>query len=77
MIAKNDRRGRRAARPAARSPLYELLALGYALLVERELLGAYRDAWRALPGARRRRAALQARRRARPPFGLLPPRQPG
>jgi GT2 family glycosyltransferase len=53
---------------------YEAAALGYALVVERGLLGAYRDAWRALPGALRRRRAIQARRRARPPFGLVAPR---
>jgi len=53
---------------------YELLALAYALVVERDLLRAYADAARALPGARRRRRAVRARRRARPPFGLEPPR---
>jgi len=53
---------------------YEVAALGYALVVERALLGAYRDAWRALPGALRRRRQVQARRRARPPFGLRPRR---
>ena len=53
--------------------LYEVLALGHVLLRERFLLGGYRDAWRALPAARRRRAQVQARRRVqRPPFGLTP-----
>ena len=53
---------------------YEVLALGHALLRERHLLGGYRDAWRLLPGARRRRAAVQAQRRvAVPPFGLRAP----
>jgi GT2 family glycosyltransferase len=54
---------------------YEALALGHVLLRERHLLQGYRDAWRLLPAARRRRAVLQARRaRRRPPFGLTPPR---
>ena len=54
--------------------LYELLALGHVLLRERTLLGGYADAWRGLPGARRRRRAVQARRRVdRVPFGLRPP----
>jgi GT2 family glycosyltransferase len=52
---------------------YEVLALGHALLRERDLLGGYRDAWRLLPAARRRRRAIQGRRRvSRPPFGLRP-----
>lgn len=72
MIAKNDRLGD-LLRDLPHVLLYEISALGYALVVERELLGAYADAWRALPGARRRRAALQPRRRGRPPYGLLPP----
>lgn len=72
MIAKNDRLAD-VARDLPHLLLYEVLALGYALLVERELLRAYADAWRALPATRRRRAALQPRRRARPPYGLLPP----
>jgi GT2 family glycosyltransferase len=50
---------------------WEVLALGHVLLRERHLLAAYRDAWRALPAARRRRRELRARRRvAMPPFGL-------
>lgn len=54
---------------------YELLALGHVLLRERHLLLGYRDAWRLLPGARRRRRVIQARRRvASPPFGLRPAR---
>jgi GT2 family glycosyltransferase len=53
---------------------YELLALGHALLRERHLLAGYREAWRLLPAARRRRRCVQARRRsALPPFGLRPP----
>ena len=55
---------------------YELLALGHVVLRERHLLGGYRDAWRLLPGARRRRRLIQARRRvASPPFGLRPARR--
>ncbi len=73
MVAKNDA-ARDVARDLPQLLAYELLALVYAVVVERELLGAYRDAWRALPGARRRRALIQARRTARAPFGLVPPR---
>ena len=73
MIAKNDRPAD-VLRDLPHFVVYEVLALAYALIVERELLGAYREAWRLLPGARRRRAALQPRRRARPPYGLVPPR---
>ena len=52
---------------------YETAQLGYVLLRERYLLAGYADAWRALPGARRRRREIQARRAVeRPPFGLLP-----
>jgi GT2 family glycosyltransferase len=50
---------------------YEVLALGHALLRERHLLRGYRDAWRLLAGARRRRRAVQPRRVVElPPFGL-------
>ena len=53
---------------------YEAVAFGYTLLRERHLLSAYGEAWRALPGARRRRAEVQSRRAVnRPPFGLVPP----
>jgi GT2 family glycosyltransferase len=52
---------------------YELLALGHALLRERTLLAAYRDAVRLLPATRRRRTASAAARRVVPPFGLRPP----
>ena len=72
MIAKNDRAAD-VLRDLPAIAAYELLALAYALVTERALLGAYREAWELLPGARRRRRALQPRRRARPPFGLLPP----
>jgi hypothetical protein len=62
------------ARDLPRVAAYELLAFGYALVAERHLLGAYRDAARLMPGARRRRHALRDRRRARgasaPPLGL-------
>jgi GT2 family glycosyltransferase len=53
---------------------YELGALGFALLRERELLGGYRDFWALRRGAARRRRVVQSRRRVRrPPFGLTPP----
>jgi GT2 family glycosyltransferase len=70
MMAKNDSWAE--LRPdLARIALYEVLALGHALLRERELLGAYAEARRRLPRARARRRAIQARRRVdRVPFGL-------
>jgi GT2 family glycosyltransferase len=73
MIVKNEtRRGLR--RDGLLIVGYELLAFGHALLRERHLLGGYREAWRLLPGARRRRAQIQPRRRVElPPFGLRPP----
>jgi GT2 family glycosyltransferase len=50
---------------------YEVLAIGHVLLRERHLLAGYREAWRLLPAARRRRLWIQARRRTDlPPFGL-------
>jgi GT2 family glycosyltransferase len=71
MIAKNDR-PRDLLRDLPHVLVYDIAALGYALIVERELLGGYRDAWRLRAGARRRRAELQPRRKARPPYGLVP-----
>ncbi len=54
---------------------YEVAALGYALLRERELLGAYRDFLAARPAAARRRRVIRTRAFVRrPPFGLVPPR---
>lgn len=73
MVAKNDR-PRDVLRDLPAIALYEVLALAYAVAVERELLGGYLDAARALPHALRRRRAIQRRRRATPPFGLMPPR---
>ncbi|MGI8844608.1 MAG: glycosyltransferase family 2 protein [Thermoleophilaceae bacterium] len=76
MIAKNDRPGA-LLRDAPALAAYELGALGYALAVERELLGGYREAARLLPGALRRRRALHAARSAAGhpsvPFGLKAP----
>jgi hypothetical protein len=73
MIVKNET-GRGLRRDGLLIVGYELLALGHAVLRERHLLGGYREAWRLLPGARRRRAQVQARRRVElPPFGLRPP----
>ena len=75
MIAKNDTLA--DLRPDLPALLaYEVLALGYAVLREHELLGGYREAWRRLPEARRQRRLIQARRGPRPvraPFGLEPP----
>ena len=70
MIAKNDSIGD-VLRDAGPLLLYELLALGYSLLREPELLTGYFEAARRMPGALRRRRAIQARRRVvRVPFGL-------
>jgi GT2 family glycosyltransferase len=66
---------------------YEIAALGWTLVREPFLWRAYLDAFRKLPGARRRRRWVQGRRRdagrrtgsgpgGRPPFGLLPPGPP-
>ena len=71
MIIKNDRVAD-LARDLPALARYELAALAYALVVERELLGAYRDAALGLDGARRRRRTIQGRRRSHAPFGLLP-----
>jgi GT2 family glycosyltransferase len=73
MIAKNDSI-RDLLRDAGPLLLYELLALGYSVLREPELLSGYRDAFARLGGARERRRVIQARRRVgRVPFGLEPP----
>jgi GT2 family glycosyltransferase len=73
MIAKNDTAAA-FARDLPRIATWEALALGFALVGERELLQGYRDARRLLPAARRRRRAIQARRRTtQVPFGLAPP----
>ena len=72
MMIKNDTAGA-LLRDLPRIAAYEAAALGFALLREPSLLGGYRDALRLLPGARRRRRAIQARRRVqRVPFGLEP-----
>ena len=76
MMAKNDT-PRALLRDLHRVAAYELLALGYALTVERCLLGGYRAAALLLAGARRRRRALAPRRRERgappAPLGLEVP----
>ena len=73
MMAKNDSL-RDLLRDTGPLLLYEVLALGYALLREPELLRGYLEAARRLPGALARRRVIQARRRvARVPFGLEPP----
>ncbi len=72
MIAKNDSL-LDLIRDAGPLLLYEVLALGYAVLREPELLRGYLEAVSRLPGALRRRRVIQARRRvARVPFGLEP-----
>jgi GT2 family glycosyltransferase len=73
MIAKNDS-ARDLLRDAAPLLLYEVLALGYTLLREPELLRGYLEALSRLRGALKRRRVIQARRRVRRvPFGLEPP----
>jgi GT2 family glycosyltransferase len=73
MMVKNDTAGGllRDLPPIA---AWEVAALGYALVRERHLLGAYADAARLLSAARRRRRSVQAARRAAGadgvPFGL-------
>lgn len=73
MMVKNDT-AQGLARDLPRIAAWELAALGYALLRERHLLGAYAETARLLPAARRRRAWIQSARRAagvdRVPFGL-------
>jgi GT2 family glycosyltransferase len=78
MLAKNST-ARDVLRDLPWIATYEVLALGFALVRERELLGGYRDALRLLPGARRRGRLIRSRRRAagaaaagRVPFGLRP-----
>lgn len=74
MIAKNDSAAS-LARDLPRIATYEVLALGYVLLRERELLPGYRDAWRLARRARAKRRAIQSRRARgrRVPFGVVPP----
>lgn len=60
------------ARDLPRIAGYEILALGHALLREPFLLAGYRETWRLRGRARARRRLIQARRRARVPFGLRP-----
>jgi GT2 family glycosyltransferase len=75
MMAKNDTAAS-LLRDLPRIALYEVLALGHAVLRERALLRGYLDAARLFKRARIRRAVLQQRRDPdrRVPFGLLPPR---
>jgi GT2 family glycosyltransferase len=76
MMAKNDTAAS-LLRDLPRIALYEVLALGHAVLRERVLLRGYLDAARLLKRARIRRAVIQQRsdRSRRVPFGLLPPRR--
>ena len=76
MMVKNDPLGA-LAKDLPRIAIYELAALGYALLVERHLLRGYVEAARLFPCMHRKRAELQRRRRGRDapavPYGLEPP----
>jgi hypothetical protein len=70
MIAKNDS-WRELARDAVPLLVYEVLALGYAVLREHELLRGYAEAARRLPRALRDRREIQARRMvSQVPFGM-------
>ncbi len=75
MMAKNDPLGS-LARDLPRILVYEVLALGFAVLREPFLLRGYASAVRALPRMLRKRRELQRRRRGRdvppPPYGLEP-----
>ena len=42
---------------------WEILRLGFVVVRDRPMLGAYAEAWRALPEAKRKRALVQARAR--------------
>ena len=68
MIVKNDR-PRALLRDLPRIALYEVLALGFAVLRERELLPAYWQAARLAPRMWRKRSRAA---RAAVPFGLQP-----
>jgi GT2 family glycosyltransferase len=75
MMIKNDPAGA-LARDLPRILAYEVAALGFALLKERHLLRGYLEAARLAPRMRRKRKALQSRRRERGappvPYGLEP-----
>jgi GT2 family glycosyltransferase len=74
MLAKNET-GAGLRRHGLLLAAYELLVLGHVLLREPHLLAGYRDAWRLRAGARRRRRAIQSRRRVdMAPLGLRPAR---
>lgn len=49
---------------------WEVLRLGFVLLRDRPMWAAYREAWRRLPEARRKRAIVQARARASQQSGV-------
>lgn len=76
MIAKNDPLPA-LLRDLPRILVYELLALGFAILRERHLLRGYFEAARLLPRMLGKRAELQRKRRANGaaaiPYGLEPP----
>lgn len=70
MLIKNET-GNGLARDGTSIAGYEVLALGHAVLRERELLGGYPAAARLAAAAFARRRRVQARRRVEmPPFGL-------
>jgi GT2 family glycosyltransferase len=73
MMVKNDT-ARGLVRDLPRIAAWEVGALGWALVRERHLLGAYAETARLLPAARRRRRVVQAARRTAGvdavPFGL-------
>jgi GT2 family glycosyltransferase len=62
-IIKNER-GADLVRNLPWLVAWEVLRLGFALLRDREILAAYREAWRGVPRALAKRRAIEARRRA-------------
>ena len=75
MMVKNDTL-QDARGDLLRIAVYEMAALGYALVRERHLIGGYSELRQLLPTARRHRRVIQARRRMRgnprAPFDLEP-----
>ncbi len=49
---------------------WEILRLGFVLLRDRPLMAGYRDAWKAVPEMRRKRAHIQQRARRDPRSGI-------
>jgi GT2 family glycosyltransferase len=78
MIVKNET-PRTLLRDLPQIAVYEVLALGFAVLRERDLLRGYAEFARLLPAARARRRVIQARRASgwRVPFAAPAHARPG